>query len=72
MSIVFPVVSVPHQLQLHKLGGLHGQEVEDVVPVVDCHPDDLVEVSDEVPDCFTPLAVDQAELVKRVPVQEGK
>ena len=69
-SIIFPAASVPHQLQLHQLGGLHREEVKDVVPVIDRHPDHLVEVSDEVSDCLAPLAVHQAEMVQGVSIQE--
>ena len=71
-SIVFPAASVPHQLQFLQLGGLRGQEMEDVVPGVDRHPDHLVEVSDEVPHCLAPLAIDQAEIVQGIPIQEGQ
>ena len=69
-SIVFPAASVPHQLQFLQLGGLRGQEMEDVVPGVDRHPDHLVEVSDVVPHHLTPVVVHQAKLVQGVSVQE--
>ena len=69
-SVICPAGCVPHQLQLDQLGGFLGEEVEDVVPVIDRHPDDLVEVSDEVSDCLTPLAIDQAEMVQGVSIQE--